>query len=215
MLRVRNVNLSATVEAFFSTPAPFDRLALKSLAATALQQFGEYGLRPSQIYQRLGDELFDYEVSFSVFNNQAQIRIGSERLLVNVQNARNQTDVQLLRECIIRATRCVDLSAVGKLNIQAASHAVFENESDSVAFFGPFIDADLAVIGGGRIIQAQEADWPKPIRLLIENSVTLKDGVFLMWSTEYGGSLDHDSLKIVADRFGETAQKLGLEVHFE
>lgn len=57
MLSVRNENLSATVEAFFSAPVPFDRSRLAATAAVALRQFSEYGLRPGQISQRLGDQL--------------------------------------------------------------------------------------------------------------------------------------------------------------
>ena len=214
MLPVRNENLSATMEAFFSTPAAFDRTALQTMAATALQQFSEYGLRPSQINQRLGDQLFDYEVSFSLFNNQAHFRVGSERLFVNVQNARGQRDAQLLAECIVRATKCVDSSTIGKLNFQAASHAVFENEADYAPFFSPFVDATNAVIGGGRIILAQEKDWPAPVRLLAENSLNFKDGVFLLCSTEHSGVVSLEALHAVADRFGKTAQKLGLKIRF-
>ena len=215
MLRVRNENLSATMEASFSTPVVFDRANLKAMASTALQQFGEYGLRPNQIWQRLGDQLFDYELSFALFSNQAQIRLGSERLFVNVQNARGRSDAQLLLDCIARAIKWVEAGPIGRFSFQVSSHAVFEAAADHEAFFSPFVDATNGVVGGGRIILAQEKDWPVPVRLMAENSLTSQDGVFLIWSTEFSGGMSLETLQVLADRISKTAEKLGLHIGFE
>ena len=83
------------------------------------------------------------------------------------------------------------------------------------AFFSPFVDATNAVIGGGRIILAQEKDWPAPVRLMAESSLKMKNGVFLIWSTEISGAMSLETLQAMADRFIKSAQKLGLEIRFE
>jgi hypothetical protein len=203
------------VEAFFSTPLPFDRSALRTIASAALQQFGEYGLRPSQIWQRAGDQMFDYELSFSLFNNQAKIRYGAERMFVNVQNARSNRDARLLVECVCRAAKCLDGRMFAKVSVQATSHAAFENEANCDAFFAPFVDKANSILGGGRIVVVQEQGWSNSVRLMGEKSLSVQNGAFLVWSTESAGDLDVEVLQGVADKFGRAVEKLGLQVHFE
>src|SRR5437016_4313386 len=101
MLLVRNQNLSTTMELAFQTPVAFDRDSLKGIAHAALGAFGQFGLRPNQVWQRMGDALFDYELSFSLFNGQASFRLGPERAWVNVQNARGRRDVEVVLQCLV------------------------------------------------------------------------------------------------------------------
>src|SRR2546426_6377443 len=114
MLRVRNENLSVTMEAFFHAAVAFDKANLNSVANNALKKFGKYGLRSAQVWHRTGDQLFDYELSFGLFNNQAQVRLGAERLFVNLQRARGKKDFEIIAECLVSALQCVGADAFAK-----------------------------------------------------------------------------------------------------
>jgi hypothetical protein len=215
MIQVRNQNLSVTLEAFFHKPAPYDSGRFKSIAESALEKYGEFGLRCGQVWQRQGDQLFDYELSFTLFNGQGQFRLSAERFSLNFQNARGERDVQIILECMVRAAQCVGASDSCKLNLQAASHAIFDNEGQCAAFFANFADASRGIIDGGRIIFVREEGWMSPVRLSVERSVAFKEGAFLALSTERTSVANLETFRQIADTFGKALDRLELELKLE
>lgn len=215
MIQVRNQNLSVNLEAAFQKPVPYDAVYMKGVAESGLQKFGEFGLRCGQVLQRQGDQLFDYELSFSLFNGQAQFRLNAERYSLNLQNVRTERDAQLVLESLVRATQCVGSSNNCKLNLQANAHATFESESQCGAFFAAFSNPSQGIIDGGRIIFVREEGWGSPVRLTAERSLGFKEGVFLVFSTEIQGVADLETLRQIADTFGKSLQRLDLELRLE
>jgi hypothetical protein len=203
------------MEAFFHAPVIFEKAHLSAVANSALAKFGKYGLQANQIFQRMGDQLFDYELSFSLFNNQAQVRLVAERLFVNLQSARGKQDAELVLECLVSAIECLGADVVKRFIFQAVSHAAFDSETYSQEFFAPFADKDKNIIGGGRIVMVKEDAWPSPVRLAFEKSLGFKNDVFLNWSIEQSGTVNLEVLKEMADKFGVSAQNIGLELRFE
>ena len=172
-------------------------------------------MRCGQVWQRQGDQLFDYELSFSLFNGLGQFRLSAERFSVNLQNARGERDVQVILECLVRAAQCVGSNDSCKLNIQANSHAIFESESQCNAFFANFANPSQGIIDGGRIIFVREEGWVSPVRLTAERSLGFKEGVFLVFSTERTGIAHLETFQQIADTFGKALQKLDLELKLE
>jgi hypothetical protein len=203
------------MEAFFQSPVAFDEANLNSVANNALEKFGKYNLRAPQIWQKVGDQLFDYELSFGLFNNQAQVRLGAERLFVNLQSARGKKDVEIVAECLVSASQCVTAGAFAKSTVQAVAHAAFDSEISGELFFASFVDKDKAIIGGGNIVVVQESSWPSPVRLACEKSLLVKNAVFLTWFMERTGTVDLEALKEIADKFGVSVQRIGLEFGIE
>ena len=208
MIQVCNQNLSVTLEAFFQKPVAYDRDRFKSIAETALEKYGEFGLRCGQVWQRQGDQLFDYELSFSLFNGLGQFRLSAERFSVNLQNARGERDVQVILECLVRAAQCVGSNDSCKLNIQANSHAIFESESQCNASTINYALRRVSKI-------SKEEGWVSPVRLTAERSLGFKEGVFLVFSTERTGIAHLETFQQIADTFGKALQKLDLELKLE
>jgi len=215
MLRVRNDNLSATLEAFLRSPIPWDGSNLRSIAKLALEKFGKYNLRANQVRQRVGDLLFDYDLSFFLFNFQAQVRFQSDRLFVNVQNARGKQDAEILVDTLIRAAECLGPDAIERFSFQAMSHAAFDAEVGGQGFFAAFVDPANHITEGGRILAVQHDGWPAPVRVIVEKSLVVKDGAFLTWFTEQTGPIALEAFKQIADKFVISARSLGLEFGFE
>ena len=116
MRKVRNENLSATMEVHWTGPFAFAPVALRAVADSALVLFSEYGLTPPQVFQRTGDQLFDFALSFSLFRSQGTFRLGCETMALSVQNARGRQDVEVIRECFSRALRFAKSSDSGQDN---------------------------------------------------------------------------------------------------
>ena len=215
MFLVRNQNLSATLELTFQTPVPFEKDSLKNIANAALGAFGQFSLRPNQIFQRIGDALFDYELSFSLFNGQASFRIGAERAFVNVQNARGRRDAEVVLQCLVSAAECFQANPVSRIALHGNCHALFEPEAACEAFFKTFADAAQDIVDGGRIAFVQENGWIAPVRITVERSIAFKNAVFITWSTERPGKANLEGLRGIADDFGKASAKLGLKVEIE
>jgi hypothetical protein len=190
---------------------PFDKADLSSVANNALERFGKYNLRAPQVWQRIGDQLFDYELSFGLFNNQAQVRFGAERLFVNLQSARGKKDADIITECLVSASQCINADMIVRSTVQAAAHASFVSGPEGETFFATLIDKANDIVGGGRIVAVQESTWPSPVRLTCEKSLLLQNAAFLTWSIEHSGTVNLEALKEIADRFGASARRIGLE----
>jgi hypothetical protein len=214
MFRVNNQNLSASLDVVFEKPLVYDSGRLATVAKTALAEFAGYGLRPTSIHQNLGDQLFNYELSFALFNNQASFRLSGEHLFVTIQNARTEPDVRTLIDAIVRSQKCLPNDMSCRSNFQAIAHAMFATEEDFNAFFAPFADLAKGIVDGGRILLVREKDWQLKVRLALERSIVFKNSVFITWWTEQASLVDLEKLKEIADKFGKSLQKAGLEINF-
>ena len=214
MVQVNNQNLSVSLEVVFSTPISFSPAKLSAVASALIEQFTGYGLKPSAISQNIGDQLFNYELAFSLFNNQGQFRLTGERLFANIQNARTDTDVKTLIDALVRVQKCLPPDTACRTNFQAVAHAAFANENDYSKFFAPFIDSSADIVDGGRLVFIKEASWPSKVRLSIERSIMFQNSVFITWWAEEAGMVDLEKIKEIADKFGKSLQKVGLEINF-
>jgi hypothetical protein len=214
MLHVRNVILETTLEAAFAAPIPFDSASLKGVASKALEKFSKYELQHNQVIQRIGDQLFDYHLFFSLFNNQANVRLTSDRLIVRVQGAKNNADTQILGETLLLSVQCID-SPIKQFTIHALAHATFVPESEGVKYFEAFTDNANHIVEGGRIAVVKQPDWETTVRISVEKSLFAEGGVFLVWKTEHSGTVSLESLKIIADKFDRAAKSVGLEYRIE
>jgi hypothetical protein len=214
MFRVNNQLLSVSLDVIFNAPVPYDSTGLVTIAKAVLEKFATHGLRPNNLSQNSGDQLFNYDLSFSLFNNQAQFKLSAERLLVTIQNARTEADVKTLTDALVRVQQCFSNDMACRTNFQAVAHAAFPNEAEYNVFFAPFADATNDIVDGGRIVFVKEKDWPLKVRLAFERSIVFKNSVFITWWTEQAGMIDIENFKEIADKFGKSLQKTGLEINF-
>lgn len=159
--------------------------------------------------------MYDYDLTFRLFNNQATIRLRADGLVTNVQNARSRADVQLVAECFVRAAKCFDAGTDGRVTVQAGAHLVLDGDNASTDFFNQFVDPKNAIVDGGRIAIIKEADWSEPVRVTVERSVAYKGAVFVAWVTHKPGTLDAEDVKKIADKFSKAAERIGLQFRIE
>ena len=203
------------MELTFQAPVAFDKDSLKNIATSALSAFSQFSLRPNQIWQRIGDALFDYELSFALFNGQASFRVGPERASATVQNARGRSDAEVLLQCLVSAAECFQTNPIQRTFLQAQCHGLFVPDEGSETFFASFADPAQNVTDGGRIAFVQEKEWAGPVRVSVERSIAFKNAAFITWSAERLGKTNLDGLREIADTFDRSSQKIGLKVEIE
>src|SRR5262249_1466135 len=142
-------SLSIALDVFLREPSPWDPAKTGLLAKAVLAKFADYRLQANQVRQRIGDALFDYDLSFQLFNNQAQVRFAADRLYVNLQNAKGQKDAEIVIDTLLRASGCLGPDSIDRFTLHVASHATFDDRSAGKALLASFSDSANHITGGG------------------------------------------------------------------
>ncbi len=202
---------SVTFESFFKKAIIFKDAHCDDLAQKCLEAFASYGLKPAQINVRSGDQAFNYDLAFSLFNGNGTFRISAEKLDVVLQNATNGKDLEIVQDCIAKIYEHVPLSEVANTLISADAHAVFSSVEEFQKFLSGYANPSKQIMSGGVIAYVQCPNWKEEIRFAIDKSLAFPTGLFLTWSTVYrGGKPSRDVLKNVKDALEAAVTKFDL-----
>lgn len=177
------------IDAFFKKAVLFKDAHCDEAAQKALESFHGYGLRPPQIAVRRGDEAFNYELSFSLFNGNGTFKILPEKVEVGLQGIASAKDLEIVADCVTKFYHQVLVPEIGATNIDASAHATAASPEDRDKYLLRSADASKQIVRAGSVIYARCKDWTEEIRLLVDRSLVFaNDGLFLMWSTTFPGN---------------------------
>ncbi len=198
-------------ESFFTKAVLFKDARCDEVSQKCLEAFASYGLRPPQIAVRSGDQIFNYELSFSLFNGNGTFRISAEKLDVSFQNAVNDKDLEILEDCVAKIYEHVPLPEINNTSISANAHACFDSIETMQQYLLKYADPTKQIVSGGTIAYILVQNWTEEIRLMLDRSLVYPAGLFLMWTTIYrGNKISRDVLKSVKDVFQQSVLKLDL-----
>jgi hypothetical protein len=198
-------------ESTFKNPVLFTEADCASVARKCLEAFSGYGLTPSQISVRTGDQTFNYDVSFSIFNGNGTFRFSAEKLEFSLQNATSPKDLEIVDDCVAKIYEHIPLPEIDRTSISAHCHAVFPSAEALRKFQVENADISRQIIWKGTIAYIRVENWAEEIRLMVDRSLVYTDGLFLLWTTSYRGKkISRDVLKDVRVVFVKSAEKLDL-----
>jgi hypothetical protein len=197
-------------ESFFKKAVLFKDARCDEVSQKCLEAFASYGLRPTQIAFRTGDQMFNYDVSFSLFNGNGTFRISAEKLDVSLQNAASEKDLEIVEDCVTKIYGHVPLPDIHNTSISANAQATFASK-EALQEFLTYANPTKQIVWRGTIAYILLPTWPEEIRLMADRSVIYPDGVFSTWNTAYkGNKISRDVLKNVKDVFEKALTTLGL-----
>jgi len=180
------------VDVAFPSPLGFNQARLEDFGASVCDTVKGLSLRPDQIRLRRTDELYNYELSAQFFGENGTLSRTADRIKFAIRNARNAADWNLVRESMVRFYNLMEFPETSVTILSTHVHARCETPEDREEFIAGFSNgADViraACLGYVRI-----ADWEKEIRVLIENSNAVPNGVFVAWDTQFTNSQDWDT----------------------
>jgi hypothetical protein len=211
MAEITTKVFGVTFESFFKKAVLFKETRNDEVAQKCLEAFAGYGLTPKQINVRSGDQTFNYELSFSLFNGNGTFRVSAERIEMVFQNGISDKDLEIVQDCIAKTYEHVPLPEISHTLISANAHATFLSMEQLTQYLQKYSDPARQVVSGGVIAYVCCTNWKEEIRFSIDKSVAFPAGLFLTWSTtDQGGKPTHDVLKNVKDAFGEVVAKFDL-----
>ena len=200
-----------TFESFFTNAVLFKDAHCDTIAQKSLEAFAGYGLKPTQISIRSGDQTFNYELSFSLFNGNGIFRISAEKLDVILQNATSDKDLEIVQDCVAKIYEHVPLSEMNNTLISANAHATFPSVEGFQQYLLKYANPIKQIVAGGVIAYVRCQNWKEEIRFTIDKSLAYPTGLFLAWSTTHrDGKPSREVLKNVKEAFEESVTKFDL-----
>ena len=211
MAEVTTKICGVTFESFFKKAIIFKDARCDEMAQKCLEAYASYGLRPAQISVRTGDQTFNYELSFSLFNGNGTFRISAEKMDVILQNATSDKDLEIVQDCIAKIYEHVPLPEIANTLISGDAHAVFPSVEELQQYLLKYANPVKQISSGGVIAYVNCLNWKEEIRFSIDKSLTFPAGLFLAWSTSYrDGKPSREVLKNVEEAFEASATKFDL-----
>jgi hypothetical protein len=180
-------------------------------AQRCLEAFGSYGLRAAQIALRLGDSVFNYDLSLALFGGNCTFKLSAEKVEMQFQNANSEKDMEVVIDCISKAYEHVPLPEITSTHVTANAHATADSVEAMQQYLMGYANPPKGIVRGGTIAYVLCNNWPEEIRLTLDRSLVFPDGLFLTWSTTIpGGKPSRDALRVVKEAFEEAIMKLDL-----
>jgi hypothetical protein len=183
MYQARSQFFNVTMGAFFAQSIPFTQSKPELLAGRLSQRFASTGLRPVHIRCREGDRLFDYDLTFALFNRQATCRIAADKLEVSFQGGRDAKDVGIVKDSLLALLDCVADRQPVQTFLEGGVHAALKTKEEREQLLAKFGNAAAGIPSGG-VIAYIPNEVCGEIRFLLERSTTAPESIFLSWSTQ-------------------------------
>jgi len=202
---------SISLTSWFTDVIPFRESGIESISRKVLVRFGGYGIRPADLFQRVGDRLFDYDLSFSLFNRSSSFRINAEGINVAFHNARDEKDAGIIADCLLGLLECLSKRQIREHRLETFLHASLSSAEERNTFLVSLGSRESKLVSGGSVFYLPAREHRGESRLVVERSVLLADGVFLNWGVPFTQKLTQDVLSKLSADFKYLAGEIGLD----
>ena len=174
----------AGLESTFPRAIPFSQAGLERTAGELLASFSAQGLTPEGLVLTKRNELFDYELRFTLFAGRAEFSLNAQRLKLEFANATGAGDLSTIADVTVRCHQCARPPGDALHHAIFYSHVAFDSADDFSGFFSPpGTRLSPEITQAGVIAYAVEPGWPEPIRVAVDLSQVLPGGAYLHLST--------------------------------
>jgi hypothetical protein len=180
------------VDVSFPAPIGFSSAGLDAFGAAICAPATGLGLRAEQIRMKRWDDLFGYELSAQFFGENGILMRSAERIKLGIRNGRTQGDWNIILQTLTRFYSIMDFDTSTVTALSAHAHAKFPSLDEREQWLSQFSHSPL-IARSAALGYVQIMDWEKDIRVLIEQSNVVPDGIFLSWDTQFKNAQDWES----------------------
>jgi hypothetical protein len=209
MYQVRTQVFTVNLGSFFAQAIPFSQVKPELLAGRLTQKFSSVGLRPTQIQCREGDHLFDYDLTFTLFNRNATCRIAADKVEAAFQNGRDPKDANVVRDSILSLLETVADRHPAQSFLEVGCHAALGTKEDRDQILAKFGNPAAGIPAGG-VVAYVPHELCGEIRFLLERSNTAPEAVFMSWTTQAITKLTADNLTRLLNAGRDIAAKFDI-----
>lgn len=196
-------------ETHFQKAIPYSDGLFRQWGVRALERFGSAGLAPSAIVARPADRVFGYNFSFQL--GKAAFKVTAQKLEVTFLDAISKVEAQGLFQFLHESMRIFGPSPDDVSTFQLYAHAAFKTEDDRKEFIKT-VPLPEGVSLGGVIAYSFVEGWGREIRLQIDKSNAIKDGLFIIMGTTIQGLITPEIVTTVFKSFEKLISRMGINV---
>jgi hypothetical protein len=211
MTEIRFHVFGVTFEASFKNAVLYRDSQCDLVAQKFLEAFASYGLKPKQITLNHRDQLFNYELSVSLFNGNATLKVSSEKLFMEFKNVIPPDDVGVVNDCVVKTFEHIPFKEITSTTISVNSHATMASGQEAMRYLQKNAKSDLGIIWAGTNANIRSTFWPQEIRITIEESLRYTNALFISWTTVHHASkLSGDVLLSLSKALMDSLEKFDL-----
>jgi hypothetical protein len=181
------------IESFFQEARPFSREYLTNLSVKALSSLSKYGVTPEGISLLRPEAFFGYEFGFPLFTGSGVFKLTAQTVNLVFNNIQNQADLDVVLQAINEIYGLLGSTMFQEHALTLHAHMDFADAPDSKAR-SRFSDKSKQIEFLGVLAHLKVSEWDDPIRLTIDKSLFLPDGIFASLSSKYRGSINSEVL---------------------
>ena len=152
------------------------------------------GLRPSQVQLINRDWLYQYELTASFFEGNGTLVRTAERLRFSVRNARNWADWQLVHQTMLRVHNLLALDPISVSNLTMQAQLQFPSIAEREQFLRSLAPGrSTSIVRPCGLGYLRIPDWEFEVRVQIEDSNVVSNGVYIGVDTQYKNNQDWES----------------------
>lgn len=208
--QVRQFSVSMTSS--FAEAAAFSEAGILSVVKGLLPRFGGYGLRPVDVAQRTGDGLYDYDLTFSLFNRNGTFRMNAESVHMAFHSARDEKDAGIIADCFLGALECLQERRLREHKLEIYVHATLATLTERDEFLASLGAPHGRLTASGAVFYLPPGPPFGEGRLFLDRSVIFPEAAFLHWTVPFTASPTQSFFAGVPKALGKIVADAGLEL---
>jgi hypothetical protein len=194
----------------FAAPLGYQHARIEDFGMKLCDPAQGIGLRFDQIRLRRTDELFNYELSAHFFGDNGTLTRTADRVKLQVRNARTPADWKVIINMLTRFYGLLNIAPTTLTILSTHVHAKFPSAEERDGYLGHFAQglelSRPAALGYVRIVE-----WEKDIRVMVEQSNVVQNGIFTAWDTQFPNLQDWETfLPTIPTMMENSANVFGL-----
>jgi len=202
-------------ETFFPKPIPYSDLLVQQVASKAIDKFRSAGLLPSGVVCNPGDRVFGHSLFFAALATKCSFRMTSEKIEVKCLDAVVHAEYGAFWQFVIDCAEIAEFGSEVPSHFQTYAHVTFQSAADRKEMLESFGNMPEGVSAGGYTLYSHSPSWKHEIRLQLDRSAAIPDGLFILVGTRIDGLINKENLTTIYRSFEELGAKMGFKVEAE
>ena len=207
-------DFGVNTEHVFARVVPFEQAEFVSFSETMLKSFSS-ALLPKDIALDQGDRLFNYRLTFGMFNGSVDVGLTSAGLTTAFRNGRNKKALELIGNSLIAIDTLVQRYQIQFRRLTFAAHAQFQKAEEFEAHMGRLADKTRGYSAGGVILHSSKNPFKGELRFSTDKSLVYENALFVSCEFFVSEVFSKDALSKIAKRFAEVAKDAELDVNVD
>ena len=182
--------VEATIATVFDASDPLDRDQARILVRTLPDVFPNLNLQPEDVTFSASDDLYQFNLQIRFFGGKGSAEITAHRLTLAFSGIQLVRDVELVSNIFLGVSHLLREKATRAVSTFGISFpAEIKTGGDRNSYFSSLVIPANGQLPEGLVYYRAEPGFPDQVRVSVERSDDLPQGIFYTWTALFHGVL--------------------------